>query len=242
MSKKSVLTSWSVLSFAFAIAFLSGCGVVESSEVSSSTVHAAYTATYQEQSGQASYSAHFTVGNDIGTDIELDGNSTVEIDGNGMSDHHDILNEVFYEDGVQSSYQDYLTSHEFYFRDQSGTVFRNDFNFPVMVEVAGVSSPSISIQNYFSVNWVASGPVDPSDTVEAILTRSDGATGEVTNYPAGSQSGVIEFTPQILQTLGSSSVQLTVCHQHSTTSIQGDSSGGELEVSSCSRALSLIIN
>lgn len=241
MNKKSALASCSAFSFAFAVLFLSGCEVVDSSEVSSSTVHADYSATYHEQSNQTSYTAHFTVGGDTGTDIELDGNSAVEIDGNGMSDHHDIFNEVYYEASAQTSYQDYLINHEFYFRDQNGTVFRNDFNFPVMVEVGSVSSPTIPLGGAFTVNWIASGPVDTNDSVDAILTRSDGATAEATSYSWGAPSGAVEFQAQTIQTLGASQVQLTVCHHHSTTAIRGDASGGYLETTSCSRAVSLTI-
>jgi len=231
----------SVVSFIFAAAVLSGCAVVDSSDVSPAAVHADYSASYYEQTNGTSYKAHFTVGGDTGTVVELDGESTVEIDGNGMADQHDLLNDVNYVRKASSSYQDYLSSHEFYFRDQSGTVFRNDFTFPVMVEVAALSTTDPSLQSGFSVNWVASGPMDSSDTVEAVLERPDGTLSKSTSNPWGATSGAIQFSTEELQILGSTVAQLSVCHHHTTSAINGDSSGGDLEVIACSRAVNLTI-
>lgn len=240
---KGDFASWVVFCFVFTAVFLSGCAVVPASEVSSSTVHADYAATYDEQGSNTSYSAHFTVGGDTGTVIELDKNSAVEIDGQSMADEHDLVNDVYYESRSASSYEDYQSNHEFYFRDQSGDIFRNDFQFPVMVEIAGVSNPNPSRFNDFTVAWVVGGPMespmDSGDTLEAVMVRSDGAAARASANPYGATNGSITIPSEALQTLGSSSVQLSICHHHTTFAIQGDSSGGDLESTACSRTVNL---
>jgi hypothetical protein len=245
VNTKVVLKMGSVVSFIFSAAVLSGCAVVDSSEVSPASVHADYSATYFEQTNGTSYKTHFTVGGDTGTVVELDGDSTVEIDGNGMTDQHDLLNDVNYVRKASSSYQDYLSSHEFYFRDQSGTVFRNDFTFPVMMEVAVLSTTDPTLQSGFTVNWVASGPMespmDSGDMLEAVLERPDGTLSKSTSNPWGAASGAIQFSTEELQILGSTIAQLSICHHHTTSAINGDASGGDLEVVACSRAVNLTI-
>lgn len=215
-----------------------GCDVVNSSQVSPTTVYAGYSARYNEQNGSANYSAHFSVGGSTGTVLELDGASTVEIDGSSMSMQRDIFNDLTYVNTVQISAQDYQRGHEFFFRDQSGNIFRNDFSFPTLVEVAG--GPSVESLGGFSVAWVAGGPMDLDDSVTAVLTRSDGVTAQSYAAPGASQNGTLTFFADDLQRLGASQVQLTICHAHAL-GIQGDASGGYMNVSSCSRATSLTL-
>lgn len=236
--KKSELLGISAMVLLGALA--QGCEVVDSSQVSSSTVFADYSANYSEETGTIGYSAHFSVGGPMGTSLELDQNSSVLFDGNSMSEDREILfNDVYYVGNYPGTYQDALRNHEFTFRDQSGNLFKNDFSFPVLVEVAGgISSASL---NGFSVSWVASGAMDPNDTVTAVLTRSDGTGAKATAYPSGAQNGTLTFQAQDLQQLGSTQVQLNICHEHDTSSIQGDSSGGYLAVSSCSRSVSMML-
>ena len=219
-------------------ALTQGCDVVDSSQVSPSTVYSGYSAHYNEQTGSANYSAHFSVGGSTGTVLELDGSSTVEIDGSSMGMERDIFNDITYVDTVQASVQTYQSGHEFYFRDQNGNVFRNDFSFPTLVEVA--SGPTVASLNGFSVNWVANGPMDPSDSVTGVVTRSDGMTAQAETNPWGAQNGTLTFAADALQLLGASQVQLTICHTHSA-GIQCDASGGYIDISSCSRATSVTL-
>jgi hypothetical protein len=126
---------------------LSSCAVVDSSQVSATTDCAAYSAQYNAQSNSAQYNAHFSVGGGTGTVLDLNGNSTVTIDGNSMTAQTDIFNDLNYvatESALSPS--SFAQSHEFSFVDQSGNAYKNDFTFPSLIAV-GASSLELTLCN-----------------------------------------------------------------------------------------------
>jgi hypothetical protein len=219
----------------------SGCDVVDSSQVSSSTDYATYTAHYDDQTQTAHYSAHFSVGGDVGTVLDLDGQSRVTIDGNSMEGQRDIFNDLYYiatEDSSSSSV--YQETHEFQFTDQAGVTHRNDFIFPSLISPTSLQSMSASLQFGYAVIWQSQGPSASGDFVTATLTRPDGVSAMVTGE-AG-DSGVLAFGPSDLAPLGAAEAVLTLCHTTGTSNIQGDQEGGSLQIVSCSQAYAVSVN
>ena len=185
-------TNWiGLLGTLIASGSLTGCDVVDSSQVSSSTDYASYTAIYNVQSNSAQYTAHFSVGGSIGTVLELNGNSQVTVDGNVMSEERDLFNDVTYEAG-ESGTQVFPQVHEFSFTDQNGNQLRNDFQFPAAAAPASGQSMTGSLQNGFFVNWVAQNAYPQFGSVTATLTRSDGYF--ISAYGNGGSSGTVDFS------------------------------------------------
>jgi hypothetical protein len=213
---------------------LSGCEEVDTSDAPVPSIATNYSARYEEASGSAQFGAYF-IDNDDGNSVALSGNSDVQIDGQSMSQQLDSSSDISYFATLPVAYN---LTHEFYFRDDDGNEFTNDFIFPSLVEAVAGQTLLASLENGYSVGWYASGSVSYKDSVTIALLGANGTSVTHTDN-SGDLNGTVYFNPSEITQLGTTLLSLQFCHRQNTgVETEGQAeNGGTLSLSSCSRIL-----
>jgi hypothetical protein len=214
--------------FLASVFVLSGCDAeVDTYDAPVASISSNYSANYSESSNSNQFTAYF-IDNDDGSSVEISGGN-VQIDGLSMSQQLTSSSEISY---WANTYAPLGQMHEFYFQDDNGNGYTNDFYFPSLVEAVSGQSEYASLENGYSVSWYATGSVSYNDTIKIIL---QGANGQSTIHSdvSGYMNGTTYFSPTEIAQLGNL-ITLQFCHQQQNSSIQSED-GGILNLNSCSR-------
>jgi hypothetical protein len=207
---------------------LTGCDAeVDTYDAAVASISSNYSADFNESSNSNQFTAYF-IDNDDGSSVEISGGG-VQIDGQTMNQQLTSSSEISY---FTNTYSPIGQMHEFYFQDDSGNGYTNDFYFPSLVEAVSGQSEYASLENGYSVSWYATGSVSYNDTVKIILQGANGQSvihADVSGY----MNGTTYFSPTEIAQLGNL-ITLQFCHQQQNSSIQSED-GGALNLNSYSR-------
>jgi hypothetical protein len=215
-----------------------GCSVVESDQVSPDTVYMSWWGQYNEDQGRMQWSASYFVGGSDGTYLELTGRSSSTVNGQGMVENRDILNQIAYE---WSAHASPASTYELQYVDTAGAAYTNDVSLPPAVGIDPRQSPVVSLAaGVYFVTWESQGALDQDDEIEATIS-APGVTITASADPVGSL-GQLRFGPDQLAQLQPGTARLQICVTREGSLPVAPPEGGDVSVSYCSSSLVLRVD
>jgi hypothetical protein len=235
--KKYVLHS--ILFFGLFL-MLAGCARQNSSMVNQSGIFTSYQLSYDAGRNSLSAVATFNFGGSTGTYLDLDGGSFVEFDNQPMTKDITLANQVLYTWTQSSMSSDWIWgAHNFNYKNNDGTLYKNTVNLPVLPDVYYVSDTIASGQS-LRVRWRVSDTLN-KDSLGVILWNQS-QTEYVNATDTQSSTGEIEVPPSTLVKLAKGPIKSSVCRSRFNWAFEAPAEGGMIDTSSCSAEKSLQLN
>jgi hypothetical protein len=211
---------------------LAGCAQVDSSKVAPSEVYTSYSATYSEDNSRVTVTAYFTVGKGFGTQVALDGGSTVNVNGSQMHEQSDLFGGVFY-DYNRTIYAmgDLLSPFTIRYSDNSGRTYTNGARIPSRV----MANPTPYHGGDLVISWNAYDNLGVNENISATL-EAGGKTIFATDHYGGNH-GLVIFRASDMATINDSSATVTVCRKSSSDAVEAPSVGGYMNLSYCASTM-----
>ncbi len=231
-----------ILGFLSVASLATGCAQIGSSQVDQSQIYTGYSATYNETGAKLELSATFSVGNGIGTSVNLDSPSEVTADSQTLDKTTDLVNQIIYQSvasGVSST--TWQNQHVFVYTDNNGTSYSNTLTIPSAVSVTNSSGSSYSKAAGVTVHWTAAHSVQSSETLVAYISGS--TTGQATGMTSSTGTvGSIQISAADLAQMPTGSAHLFICRGNGGSVSQAPKVGGSYRVSYCSASVPVTLN
>lgn len=216
----------------FAVIAFPSCAKVDSAKVASSEIYTSYSATYSEDSNRVNVNANFTVGKGFGTQVTLNENSSINVNGVKMRENSDLFGGVYYDyHRTISSSDDLMNPLLIRYQDNEGHIYNNALSIPSRV----TASPSIYHGGDFTVNWSTYDRLGVDENISASLS-TNGVTIFASDHNGGNNGRII-FRSEDMAGLSGTSATLIVCRKFSTDAVDAPSVGGYINISYCASTI-----
>jgi hypothetical protein len=228
------------LLLAAAALFICGCAVENSSDVSQDRIRTSYGAVYSAETKDITFSATFTFGT---TYLQLDGDSSVAVDGLSMQAKRTIINSLYYQRVLPADTESgYEKTYVLSYVNNDGQTYENSLTLPPELLLEPVPA-TVPVSQPLVVQWTTGEPVQ-NMRVAAWLRYAD--DDSIKAFSVGStvenaSSGSLTFSADKLAAIYPHAPTLEVCVIDERDDPVAPEAGGSISISSCTAPVVLTL-